>query len=109
MRIPQAARKLEPSFSWRPIIYCVGLNLVAATAVFMLTLFATGSPRLTVVYTFYTWLVTATASFGFWIWWFFEKKMYVTDKRTKVAFVFSMLLLLAIEWFIVFSVLWYLI
>ena len=106
MKIPKAARKLEPSLSWRPIIYCIGLNIGAAAAVFFAILISTGNPMLTVVSTFYSWLVTTTTSFGFWIWWFFERIK--SDQKTKIVLVASMMLLLAIEWMIVLSCLWYL-
>jgi hypothetical protein len=78
------------------------MNLAAATAVFMAAFLSTGSPFLAVFYTIFAWVCTVTASFLYWIWWFFEKIKNV-PKVIRFGFVLVMLFLLVLNWMIILS------
>ena len=95
-------KKMQVTFSWKPILYCTGLNLAAAAAVFLASFLVTGSVVLTVFYTLFAWTITVTASFLYWIWWFFENIKNVPG-RIKSGFVLVMLILLTSDWMIIFG------
>lgn len=83
-------------------MYCVFLNLAAAGAVFFGSFLLTSSVFLTVFYTLFAWTFTVTVSFAYWIWWFFENIKNVPEK-IEAGFVTVMLILLVLDWMIIFG------
>jgi hypothetical protein len=95
-------RKMQATFSWRPILLCTGLNLAAAGIVFLSSFLLTGSIYLTVFYTLFAWTFTVTVSFLYWIWWFFQNIKNVPGK-IKAGFTAVMGFLLVLDWTIIFG------
>ncbi|MEM7815620.1 MAG: hypothetical protein QXN71_00700 [Candidatus Aenigmatarchaeota archaeon] len=96
-------KNIKPAFSWRPVIYCVLINIIIAFVAFSVSFLLTANPVETVLYTFYTWSATVTGSFIYWIAWFFRNVK--SDGKVKAVFTVSMLVLLAIEWLVIWNVL----
>jgi hypothetical protein len=95
-------RKMQVTFSWKPILLCAGLNLLAAGIVFLGSFLLTGSVITTVFNTMFGWFITLTVSVLYWIWWFFENIRNVPEK-IKAAFTAVMLFLLVLDWIIIFE------
>jgi hypothetical protein len=95
-------KNMQTTFSWKPILICVGLNLAAAGITFLSSLLLTASVYLTIFYTLFAWTITVTASFLYWIWWFFENIKNVPS-RIKKGFTVVMLILLTSDWMIIFG------
>jgi len=95
-------RKMQVKFSWKPILYCTGLNLIVAASAFLASFYLTVSIPLTVFYTLFAWTITVTVSFLYWIWWFFAKIKNV-PRKIQYAFVSVMVFLLVGEWMIIFG------
>jgi len=97
-------KKIEKKFSWKPIVYCTALNLLAAGSVFAASFLAMGFGLPAVFYTLATWTITVTLSFVFWTYWFLKKNKRLPSK-IRFGFVAMMLALLALDWAIILSVL----
>jgi len=95
-------KSLEKGISWKPILLCTLLNLAAAGAAFSGSLLVTSSVFLAVFYSLFAWIAAVTVSFLFWIWWFFEKIKSV-PRSIKAGFTAVMMLLLFLDWMIVFG------
>jgi hypothetical protein len=95
-------RKMQTTFSWKPILLCTGLNLLVAAVAFFASFLLTANVVLTVFYTLFAWTFTVTISFLYWIWWFFKNIKNVPD-RIKAGFTAVMLILLTADWMIIFG------
>ena len=94
-------RKMQTTFSWKPILLCTGLNLLVAAVAFSASFLITSSAILTVFYTLFAWTFSVTVSFLYWIWWFFENIK--APVGIKAAFTAVMLFLLVLDWMIIFG------